>query len=341
MGDDTIVGGAGEGDDYYSGGSGTDFISYNSAINPLLINLGDGTASGIDIGNDTLVNIERLSAGQGNDVIYGHLSNNDIDGYLGDDIIVTFDGDDIIKGGQGNDNITSGKGNDVITTNLGNDIVDAGSGNDRIISDLGSDQLTGGLGSDIFEIDLTTSRSSDLIKILDFENQDKIVIKNNEYNHSANLLDDINLSYNVITNKTLISNSELDKLSDFNIELEGNYEVSTLLNIDQTNLEIKLNNLNSNNTVLSDITIGVTKPEDVNNSSNIVLEGLSKGSQVGLTANAQDADSDVSYSLTDSSGGSFKIDSTTGVVTTDAVLDYETLSSHTPVEALSTIYKNL
>ena len=149
------------------------------------------------------------------------------------------------------------------------------------------------------------------------------------------MLDDIDLSYNVITNKTLISNSELDKLSDFNIELEGNYEVSTLSNIDQTNLEIKLNNLNSNNNVLSDITIGVTKPQDVNNSSIILLEGLSKGSQVGITADAQDADSDVSYSLTDSSGGSFKIDSTTGVVTTDAVLDYETSPSHTiTVEAL-------
>ena len=82
-----------------------------------------------------------------------------------------------------------------------------------------------------------------------------------------------------------------------------------------------------------------SNPIDSDVTSNEISENIASDTTIGITAYSVDkslADT-VSYSLTDSSGGSFKIDSTTGVVTTDAVLDYETLSSHTiTVEALST-----
>ena len=80
-------------------------------------------------------------------------------------------------------------------------------------------------------------------------------------------------------------------------------------------------------------------PNDTDNTNNVVLENKESDTIVGITASSIDetlADT-VSYSLTNSSGDSFKIDSTTGVVTTSAVLDYETLSSHTiTVKATST-----
>ena len=77
---------------------------------------------------------------------------------------------------------------------------------------------------------------------------------------------------------------------------------------------------------VSDVNEPITVVSDSNVISDTVPENSSGSTLVGVTASATDEDltDTVSYSLTDSSGGSFKIDSTTGVVTTDAVLDYET-----------------
>src|SRR5262249_15636153 len=58
VGDDLIVGGHGLGDDEYDGGPGVDTVRYSSAINPITVALAAGTASGVDIGNDTLVGVE-------------------------------------------------------------------------------------------------------------------------------------------------------------------------------------------------------------------------------------------------------------------------------------------
>ena len=52
---------------------------------------------------------------------------------------------------------------------------------------------------------------------------------------------------------------------------------------------------------------------------------------VGITASASDADATtnaVTYSLFDDAGGRFTINSTTGVVTVNGALDYETSTSH-------------
>jgi hypothetical protein len=79
---------------------------------------------------------------------------------------------------------------------------------------------------------------------------------------------------------------------------------------------------------------------DTDATVNAVNENAAIGTTVGVTANATDADATnntITYSLDDSSGGLFTIDSATGVVTVSGLPDYETAISHTiTVRATST-----
>ena len=69
---------------------------------------------------------------------------------------------------------------------------------------------------------------------------------------------------------------------------------------------------------------------DANGAANTVAENAAVGTTVGLTGLASDADATatISYSLDDNAGGRFAIHATTGVVTVNAALDYETATSH-------------
>src|SRR5690606_10996610 len=73
---------------------------------------------------------------------------------------------------------------------------------------------------------------------------------------------------------------------------------------------------------------------DSNSASNTVAENASVGTTVGLTVLGSDADVGATvsnYSLDNSAGGLFAINSSTGVVTVASALDYETATSHTIV----------
>ncbi len=73
-------------------------------------------------------------------------------------------------------------------------------------------------------------------------------------------------------------------------------------------------------------------PVDNNPAPNSVTEGASNGALVGITANSTDPDigQTVTYSLTNSAGGRFAINSSSGVVAVadGSLLNYETTSSH-------------
>ena len=89
-------------------------------------------------------------------------------------------------------------------------------------------------------------------------------------------------------------------------------------------------NLFVGNTPIGEIT-------DSNGSDNNVLENANVDSAVGITASAIDPNVQhtVSYSLSDDSGGLFRIDETTGEVMVNGSLDYETATSH-DITVLST-----
>jgi VCBS repeat-containing protein len=77
--------------------------------------------------------------------------------------------------------------------------------------------------------------------------------------------------------------------------------------------------------------VGLSTPTDSNAAANSVAEGAANGTTVGLTAFAFDPNGPATtYSLTDTAGGRFAINGTTGVVTVanGALLDYEASTSH-------------
>jgi Ca2+-binding RTX toxin-like protein len=85
-GNDTLVGGAGndslvggdgddqfvgeEGNDIVDGGNGIDQVAYWSSNSSVVVNLVSGTATGSDIGNDTLISIDQVVGSNYNDQIY-------------------------------------------------------------------------------------------------------------------------------------------------------------------------------------------------------------------------------------------------------------------------------
>ncbi len=73
---------------------------------------------------------------------------------------------------------------------------------------------------------------------------------------------------------------------------------------------------------------------DSDATSNAVNENAAIGTAVGVTAAASDADATnntITYWLDDDAGGQFAIDATTGVVTLNGALDYETASSYSVI----------
>jgi Ca2+-binding RTX toxin-like protein len=87
-GDDTIVGGHGGGDDIYDGGADTDTVSYTSTTLGVVVDLAAGTASGPEIDSDTLIDIENVVGGAGDDRIGGNAAANVLAGGEGTDTAV-------------------------------------------------------------------------------------------------------------------------------------------------------------------------------------------------------------------------------------------------------------
>src|SRR4029077_1755491 len=73
-GNNTLIGGAGNAT--LNGGAGTDTADYSSATQGISVDLAAGTASGPEIGNDTLIGIENVVGGSGNDTLLGDNNNN-------------------------------------------------------------------------------------------------------------------------------------------------------------------------------------------------------------------------------------------------------------------------
>lgn len=103
VGNDILIAGEGEGNDVYDGGAGSDWVTFTSTSQGVVVNLANGTASGAETGNDTLIDIENVIGGDGNDSITGTSATNTLVGGAGADTIDGGGGADVILGGDGND----------------------------------------------------------------------------------------------------------------------------------------------------------------------------------------------------------------------------------------------
>lgn len=182
VGNDTILGGAGNntvhasgGNDFIDGGDGVDEL-YGEAGNDTIIGGnhadtiyggdGDDEIHGDLKGNgtsgvaDTLHGgngADTILAGGGNDVINGDAGNDILYGQAGSDTINGGEGDDYLYGDNkteessgGNDTLNGGNGNDILVGSGGDDILNGDAGNDRVMGGAGNDTITGGAGNDVF-----------------------------------------------------------------------------------------------------------------------------------------------------------------------------------------------
>ncbi len=161
----TLTGGAGDdklaglgGNDVLDGGDGIDAVDYSANNAGVTANLATGTATGVGVGTDSLLNIEDFLGGNGADFVVGSTLDNTIFGNGGNDYLQGRDGNDTLFGGVGedvllgqndDDDLYGGGGNDQVFGQAGNDTLDGGDGDDIVSGGLGNDTISGGAGIDI------------------------------------------------------------------------------------------------------------------------------------------------------------------------------------------------
>lgn len=161
-GDDRLVGGVG--DDRLDGGSGGeiwgDTADYGDArqhirvdLNGMRTTVGGETvvyhATGVEIGRDTLANVENVGGGAGADVLAGDAAANRLSGGAGNDLLRGRDGADVLDGGDGGDRLEGGAGDDRLVGGAGDDTLVGETGDDRLMGGAGDDTLDGGRGGEI------------------------------------------------------------------------------------------------------------------------------------------------------------------------------------------------
>lgn len=181
-GNDSLLGGSGN--DQLNGGLGFDFVLYGAQTSSLVLNLSSSAGQFIaGAGTDTLLSIEGVESGAGDDVLVGSSVANVLHGAAGNDRLDGAGDNDTLIGGEGNDTLDGGLGNNTAsyqtstvsvkvtleTTQAQNTLAAGtdtllniqnllgGSGNDSLIGNAqanllngssGNDSLLGGAGSD-------------------------------------------------------------------------------------------------------------------------------------------------------------------------------------------------
>ncbi|WP_454916875.1 beta strand repeat-containing protein [Xanthobacter sediminis] len=187
---DNVIGG-GKDNDSLNGGSGNDTADYSfitKAVNVDLTKIGAQNTGGG--GTDTLLSIENVTGGKGNDTLRGTAAANILNGGKGSDKLYGGAGNDtyvvdsardviVEKAGAGEDLVVtmlsqyrlianvedliySGKKsftgtgnslNNIIRGGAKNDVLNGGSGDDFLDGGLGNDKLYGGTGNDSYAVD--------------------------------------------------------------------------------------------------------------------------------------------------------------------------------------------
>lgn len=92
---------------------------------------------------------DTLSAGDGDDWMFGNGGRDMLDSGLGNDVVFGGGGRDTIDSGDGNDRVFGQEGNDRIKLGAGSDQADGDAGKDRIWGGDGNDWIKGGDGNDV------------------------------------------------------------------------------------------------------------------------------------------------------------------------------------------------
>ncbi len=118
-GDDTVQGGDGndtvvvlyssnginDGNDTYSGGAGIDTYDASAALSAVVVDLENGTATGVEIGTDQIEGFEAAIGGLGHDVLVANSQINFLTGGAGNDVFIFRSVDSLSNSGAGTDKI--------------------------------------------------------------------------------------------------------------------------------------------------------------------------------------------------------------------------------------------
>jgi len=104
-----------------TGGDGTDTLTYAGRALAVRVNLIAGTAASIG----GISQIENVTGGSGNDILFGDGNANVLDGGAG--------GNDILTGGAGDDTLFGGVGLDILIGGDGADSLEGGTGEDILV----------------------------------------------------------------------------------------------------------------------------------------------------------------------------------------------------------------
>jgi Ca2+-binding RTX toxin-like protein len=162
-GNDVIYAGSGNVNDAFDGGTGTDTINYQGTVGPIVLSYNGstatGTASGANIGTDTLTTMEYFIGTAAADTFTA--TGNAIGMYLsysnlsvGVALDLADSGAATASGGGGADvvtgfvNLIGSGGNDVLSGTSGANVIYGGAGDDNIFGDAGNDNIFGEAGND-------------------------------------------------------------------------------------------------------------------------------------------------------------------------------------------------
>jgi Ca2+-binding RTX toxin-like protein len=110
------------GNDFMSGGTGVDMVSYASAKAGVTLNLNNTYDNGVAGEHDGIyLDVENAAGSDYDDVIRGNALGNTIWGRKGNDSIHGMQGNDAIYGQAGNDTVVGGSGADLLVGGAGSD----------------------------------------------------------------------------------------------------------------------------------------------------------------------------------------------------------------------------
>ena len=110
------------------GGGGSDWLDYSRRHTSVNVNLQARTATS----TGSVVGVENVKGGHGNDLLIGDSRNNQLWGLGGNDTLRGGAGNDRLYGGSGRDRLFGDAGHDYLLGGAGNDFLKGGSGNDRV-----------------------------------------------------------------------------------------------------------------------------------------------------------------------------------------------------------------
>lgn len=126
-----VLNGGGIGNDTLNGGDDIDTASYLNGTAGIKVDLNITTSQNtVGAGWDTLINIENLKGGSGNDTLKGNALANMLEGQSGSDVLYGNAGNDTLYGGLANDTLYGGANNDFLDGGAGIDILYGEAGND-------------------------------------------------------------------------------------------------------------------------------------------------------------------------------------------------------------------